>query len=269
MPFARHPASLCHVPFGSSLLRRWGWKLAWRRKVFLSNLPALRYGSCALPWGRSRQEAARLGRLRRGHRSLRSHPGPGVPAPGVLSLPLLMLQVTSGSQKVHVPVGKKIFTGPFLTSEGLGPSASPAAPPGKLPALTTPCSARASHRCPSHPQKCLDRARFSFPACTGSNVPSAARPPRGCAESRVNRDAQAGLLQEVRLSCPVRVLSSRFGNRLSFCLLLLLAPTASPLSRQPQDLLIHFLVSPHLRHTGVTEQQAVRSVSCLSVKAEL
>lgn len=89
VPFARHPASLCHVSFGSSLLRRWGWKLAWRRKVFLSNLPALRYGSCALPWGRSRQEAVRLGRLRRGHRSLRSHPGPGVPAPGVLSLPLL------------------------------------------------------------------------------------------------------------------------------------------------------------------------------------
>lgn len=177
-----------------------------------------------------------------------------------------------GAKRPVCQLGKKIFIGPFLTSEGLGPSASPAAPAGPLPALTTPCPARASHRCPSQPQKCLGRERFSFPACTESNLPSAACLPRGRAGSRVNRDAQAGLPREVRLSCQHGFclqgletgLASASSSSSSW-----LPPRPPVLLLRPQDLLIPILVSPHLRHAGVTEQQAAPSAYCISVKAEL
>lgn len=114
IPLPRAGGCICpfpHVPAGSSLLRRWGWKPSWRWKAPVSHLPALRYGSCALPRGGRGREAVRSGRLRGGRSAPCSRPGSRVPAPGA---PSLMLQVTSGSRQVHVPVRqKKIFVWTF------------------------------------------------------------------------------------------------------------------------------------------------------------
>lgn len=87
-----HVCSFPHVPAGSSLLHRWGWKLPWRRKASVSNLLGRDPALCP---------RAGAGEGRRGWAGCGGGPAPGVPS--------LTLQVASGSQKVHVPVGKKQY----------------------------------------------------------------------------------------------------------------------------------------------------------------